>query len=100
MYSVRQGLLNYAAQKLLCGPVNDPTEFSEAQQFAVLSQRLPLDVGSAPYITSAADLYVLFTKTEKQISNHMRVCVSICHRRDDEPLDYRVLNHSTSRIAD
>jgi hypothetical protein len=26
--------------------------------------------------------------------------VSICHRRDDEPLDYRVLNRSTSRIAD
>ena len=23
-----------------------------------------------------------------------------CHRRDDEPLDYRVLNRSTSRIAD
>jgi hypothetical protein len=24
----------------------------------------------------------------------------LCHRRDDEPLDYRVLNRSTSRVAD
>jgi hypothetical protein len=26
--------------------------------------------------------------------------ITTCHRRDDEPLDYRVLNRSTSRIAD
>jgi hypothetical protein len=28
------------------------------------------------------------------------VLLTYCHRRDDEPLDYRVLNRSTSRIAD
>jgi hypothetical protein len=70
-------LLNFAAQKLLCDTVNEHTVLTEAQKFAVLSQRLPLDVNSTLYTANATNHFAISMKMEKQISNHMRVCVSI-----------------------
>ncbi|KAI9436768.1 hypothetical protein BJY52DRAFT_1097803, partial [Lactarius psammicola] len=68
---VRRALVHFALQKLLCGT---PKKLSEAQKRAVLSQRLPLDVNSKAYVPLPRDQ---MEKEQEQISNHMRVCLSI-----------------------
>ncbi|KAH9063738.1 hypothetical protein EDB83DRAFT_801916 [Lactarius deliciosus] len=69
---VRRGLVHFASMKLLCGTFVD--KLSEAQNRAVLSQRLPLDINSTIYVPLPSDQV---EKEQEQISNHMRVCMSI-----------------------
>ncbi|KAH9174011.1 hypothetical protein EDB89DRAFT_2068265 [Lactarius sanguifluus] len=69
---VRRGLVHFASLKLLCGTF--PDKLSEAQNRAVLSQRLPLDINSTIYAPLPSDQV---EKEQEQISNHMRVCMSI-----------------------
>ncbi|KAH9030052.1 hypothetical protein EDB85DRAFT_1891784 [Lactarius pseudohatsudake] len=69
---VRRGLVHFASLKLLCGTF--PDKLSEAQNRAVLSQRLPLDINSTIYVPLPSDQV---EKEQEQISNHMRVCMSI-----------------------
>ncbi|KAH9021392.1 hypothetical protein EDB85DRAFT_2152432 [Lactarius pseudohatsudake] len=69
---VHRGLVHFASLKLLCGTF--PDKLSEAQNRAVLSQRLPLDINSTIYVLLPSDQV---EKEQEQISNHMRVCMSI-----------------------
>ena len=69
---VRRALVHFALQKLLCGTPGK--KLSEAQTRAVLSQRLPLDINSKVYVPLPSDQV---EKEQEQISNHMRVCMSI-----------------------
>jgi hypothetical protein len=71
---VRDGLLHFAIQKLLGEAPGDSPK--EAQEFAVLSQRLALDINSTQYTVPDNPLAVV-EKLGIQISNHMRVCVAI-----------------------
>ncbi|KAH9168603.1 hypothetical protein EDB89DRAFT_1909184 [Lactarius sanguifluus] len=69
---VRCGLVHFASLKLLCGMF--PDKLSEAQNRAVLSQRLPLDINGMIYAPLPSNQV---EKEQEQISNHMHVCMSI-----------------------
>ncbi|KAH9172091.1 hypothetical protein EDB89DRAFT_2070070 [Lactarius sanguifluus] len=69
---VRCGLVHFASLKLLCGTF--PDKLSEAQNRAVLSQQLPLDINSTIYAPLPSDQV---EKEQEQISNHMLICMSI-----------------------
>jgi len=69
---VRRGLIHFALLKLLCG--TSRKNLSQVQKYAVLSQRLPLDINSTLYVPLPSDQVA---KEQEQISNHMRVCMSI-----------------------
>jgi hypothetical protein len=69
---VRDGLLHFAIEKLLCQPMG--SSFSEAQKFAVLSQRLALDINTMTYTITETPVE---EKIRTQVSNHMRSCVAI-----------------------
>ncbi len=73
---VRDGLLHFAIQKLLCRIPMPNEGLSEAQKCAVLSQRLALDINSTLYITTPPNSEEA-EKLHNQISNHMRVCQAI-----------------------
>ncbi len=65
-------MIHFALLKLLCGTYNN--NLTEAQTCAVLSQRLALDINSTIYVPLPSDQV---EKEQEQISNHMRVCMSI-----------------------
>src|SRR6266702_3699956 len=73
---VRDGLLHFAIQKLLCRIPMPNEGLSEAQKCAVLSQRLALDINRTLYITTPPNSEEA-EKLHNQISNHMRVCQAI-----------------------
>ncbi|KAH9176091.1 hypothetical protein EDB89DRAFT_1882102 [Lactarius sanguifluus] len=73
---VRDGLIHFAIQKLLCRVPMPGETLSEAQKCAVLSQRLALDINSTLYVTAPLD-YQEAEKLHNQISNHMRICEAI-----------------------
>ena len=87
---VKQGLCQFALQKLLCTAPGDKKVLTEAQNYALLSQRLALDVNSkvyAPLNPTEAEM------EQDQITNHMRVVVaigdgieSLCGIASSEPL--------------
>ncbi|KAI0301700.1 hypothetical protein B0F90DRAFT_1667817 [Multifurca ochricompacta] len=62
----RKELIGFAKDKLLCGPGSE--NLSDAQLYAVLSQRLALDM------TLPNTLREIM---QDQIANHMRVCISV-----------------------
>ncbi|KAI0253795.1 hypothetical protein BJV78DRAFT_130947 [Lactifluus subvellereus] len=71
---VREHLLSFAIQKLLGSPIVSAE--TRHQRYAVLSQRLALDINTTAYISESpspgdADA------TLEQIRNHMHVCVEI-----------------------
>ncbi|KAH9169726.1 hypothetical protein EDB89DRAFT_2072721 [Lactarius sanguifluus] len=74
---VHRGLVHFASLKLLCGTFLD--KLSEAQNRAVLSQQLPLDINSTIYTPLPSEQV---EKEQEQISNHMRVCMLIGDRID------------------
>ena len=72
---VRHGLVHFAVLKLLCETTSG--SLTEAHKYAVLSQRLPLDINSTIYVPLPSDQV---EKEQEQISNHMRICMSIGDR--------------------
>ncbi|KAH8993716.1 hypothetical protein EDB92DRAFT_2113656 [Lactarius akahatsu] len=73
---IRNSLLDFALQKLLCTP-QVPRSLTEAQVYAVLSQRLALDVNTPQYLLASANPLQLMQATHEQVANHMRVCVAL-----------------------
>jgi hypothetical protein len=71
---VQRGLCQFALQKLLCATPGDKIVLTEAQKYALLSQRLALDVNSTIYVPLTPDEA---EKEHHQITNHMRIAVSI-----------------------
>ncbi|KAI0255367.1 hypothetical protein BJV78DRAFT_1279535 [Lactifluus subvellereus] len=70
---VRRRLLYFAIEKLLHG--STISALTEDQQYAVLSQRLALDIHTTAYVEAPPN--DASEKILKQIANHMRVCVEI-----------------------
>ncbi|KAH9175259.1 hypothetical protein EDB89DRAFT_2092796 [Lactarius sanguifluus] len=66
----RKIILEFAVAKLLCGPGGHSGRFTSDHECAVLSQRLALDING----TTSDDVA---DKEQLQISNFMRVCLSI-----------------------
>ncbi|KAI0301698.1 hypothetical protein B0F90DRAFT_1667815 [Multifurca ochricompacta] len=62
-------------EKLLCGPGSEG--LSDAQTYAVLSQRLALDIDTSQYLLPSATPLTPTEIVHEQISNHMRVCISV-----------------------
>ncbi|KAI9429403.1 hypothetical protein H4582DRAFT_2065292 [Lactarius indigo] len=69
-------LLDFAVQKLLCGKPGDKS-LTEAQMYAVLSQRLALDINTPQYLFNSASPLDAMRTMHEQIANHMRVCVAV-----------------------
>jgi hypothetical protein len=72
---VRRSLLDFAIRKLLCG--NPGEALSDAQTYAVLSQRLALDINTPQYLFDSASPLDSMQTMHDQIANHMRVCVAV-----------------------
>ncbi|KAI0262467.1 hypothetical protein BC834DRAFT_972056 [Gloeopeniophorella convolvens] len=71
---VRATMLDFAQSKLLCATNVKKGTLTLSQKFAVLSQRLPLDINSTQYTgqpPSATD------KAHEQVESHMRVCLEV-----------------------
>jgi hypothetical protein len=66
----RKNLIYFAIQKLR----GDPGASLIDKRYAVLSQRLALDIHSTAYVSNPISAY---NATLNQIANHMRVCVEI-----------------------
>ncbi|KAI9444320.1 hypothetical protein H4582DRAFT_2071891 [Lactarius indigo] len=73
---IRVNLLDFAVQKLLCGKPGDKS-LTEAQMYAVLSQRLALDINTPQYLFNSASPLDAMRTMHEQIANHMRVCVAV-----------------------
>ncbi|KAI0301711.1 hypothetical protein B0F90DRAFT_1816914 [Multifurca ochricompacta] len=71
----RGDLLDFAQEKLLCGPGGEG--LSDAQTYAVLSQRLALDIDTSQYLLPSVTHLTPTEIVHEQISNHMRVCISV-----------------------
>ncbi|KAI0247841.1 hypothetical protein BJV78DRAFT_1285209 [Lactifluus subvellereus] len=69
---VRDNLIFFAIQKLLGSPIVSAD--TRHQRYAVLSQRLALDINTTAYTSTYR---IGATATLEQITNHMRVCVEI-----------------------
>ncbi|KAI0302852.1 hypothetical protein B0F90DRAFT_1816405 [Multifurca ochricompacta] len=72
----REGLIDFAMEKLLCGS-RGPGPLSDARIYAVLSQRLALDIDSSQYHLSSVTPLNLAEIIHEQITYHMRVCISV-----------------------
>ncbi len=73
---IRNSLLDFATQKLLCTP-RVPDHLTDAQMYAVLSQRLALDINTPQYLLTSPSPLKLMQTMHEQIANHMRVCVAV-----------------------
>ncbi|KAH9178639.1 hypothetical protein EDB89DRAFT_1927636 [Lactarius sanguifluus] len=71
----REILLEFAAAKLLCGPIGHSGSFTSDHECAVLSQRLALEINGTT--NGFTRIYDVVDKEQLQISNFMRVCLSI-----------------------
>ncbi|KAI0292092.1 hypothetical protein B0F90DRAFT_1823220 [Multifurca ochricompacta] len=69
-------LIGFAMDKLLCGSPG-PGPLSDARIYAVLSQRLALDIGTSQFILPSVTPLNLAEIVHEQITNHMRVCISV-----------------------
>lgn len=76
--AVKNSLLEFAVQKLLCGHLENEKALTQAQIYAVLSQRLAIDINTPHYLFPAAEDSLKTTEAiHKQVENHMRVCVAV-----------------------
>ncbi|KAH9014063.1 hypothetical protein EDB84DRAFT_1277877 [Lactarius hengduanensis] len=73
---VRNGLVDFAIHKLL-GTVEAGMPLSDAQMYAVLSQRLALDIDTPQYLLTSTNPFTLMETMHEQIANHMRVCLAV-----------------------
>ncbi|KAI0298434.1 hypothetical protein B0F90DRAFT_702078 [Multifurca ochricompacta] len=69
-------LIGFAMDKLLCGSPG-PGPLSDARIYAVLSQRLALDIGTSQFILPSVTPLNLAEIVHEQITYHMRVCISV-----------------------
>lgn len=69
-------LLDLAVEKLLC---TDPhlKSLTLAQTYAVLLQRLALDINTPQYLFASTSPLETMYKMHEQVANHMRVCVAV-----------------------
>jgi hypothetical protein len=74
---VRRSLLDFAEDKLLCAESSALTSLTDAQNYAVLSQRLSLDTNTTNYMYQSENPLQALRTMQEQIANHMRVCVAI-----------------------
>lgn len=72
---MRSKLITFARGKLLCADSSE--NLTRAQKYAILSHRLVLDVTGTHHITFPDNRSAEIELEQDQISNHMRVCVSI-----------------------
>lgn len=80
--AVRKAILQFAVQKLLCRTIPDDGKcnFDEAETYAILSQRLALDICTPQYLFDNANSFVSLNGVEiirRQVQNHLRVCMGI-----------------------
>lgn len=73
---VRNGILEFAIHKLL-GKLENGKALSNAQMYAVLSQRLALDIDTPQYLLTPASPSTLMQTMHEQIANHMRICLAV-----------------------
>ncbi|KAI9452701.1 hypothetical protein BJY52DRAFT_1225998 [Lactarius psammicola] len=73
---VRRSLLDFAVQKLLCGNLGNES-LTNPQTYAVLSQRLALDINTPHYLYDLESPFDTMQTMHEQITNHMRVCVVV-----------------------
>ncbi|KAI9449302.1 hypothetical protein BJY52DRAFT_1227846 [Lactarius psammicola] len=73
---VRRSLLDFAVQKLLCGNLGNES-LTNPQTYAVLSQRLALDINTPHYLYDLESPFDAMRTMHEQIANHMRVCVVV-----------------------
>ncbi|KAI9434763.1 hypothetical protein BJY52DRAFT_1231070 [Lactarius psammicola] len=73
---VRRSLLDFAVQKLLCGNLGNES-LTNPQTYAVLSQRLVLDINTPHYLYNLESPFDAMRTMHEQIANHMRVCVVV-----------------------
>ena len=74
---IRNGLLTFAVQKLLCNVLVTRAKLTNAQIYAVLSQRLALDINSTQYPGGRQGPFEVMQTLHEQVANHMRVCVTV-----------------------
>jgi hypothetical protein len=72
---VRRSLLDFAQEKLLCA--SSQANLTNAQTYAVLSQRLALGTGAAKYRFNSENPLMALDAMHEQIANHMRVAVAM-----------------------
>lgn len=78
--SIKDSILGFAIQKLLCGvvPVEEgKPKYTHAHMYAVLSQRLALDISTPQYLFNSANPFDGVRIIQYQIENHLRVCVAV-----------------------
>ncbi|KAH9015441.1 hypothetical protein EDB83DRAFT_2321310 [Lactarius deliciosus] len=73
---VRRSIIYFAVQKLLCGN-SAHGNLSNAQIYAVLSQRLALDINTPQYLFDLSSPLNAMRTMHEQIVNHMRVCMAV-----------------------
>ncbi|KAH8977434.1 hypothetical protein EDB86DRAFT_1199678 [Lactarius hatsudake] len=73
---VRLSLLDFAIQKLLCGSLTKEP-FTNSQVYAVLSQRLALNINTPQYLFDLSSPLDAMRTMHEQIANHMRVCMGV-----------------------
>ena len=73
---IRDSLLDFAVEKLLCADPH-PESLTPAQTYAVLSQRLALDINTPQYLFASTSPLETMYKMHEQVANHMRVCVAV-----------------------
>ncbi|KAH8116528.1 hypothetical protein DFH11DRAFT_1742176 [Phellopilus nigrolimitatus] len=69
---IKEVMVLFAAVKLLNKPLFsnwNPVEFAEAERFACLAQRLPLEFTSTTYVSR--------NHQREQVENHMRICLKV-----------------------
>ena len=98
---VRETILDFAAEKLLCTDPRVQATFTDAQVYAVLSHRLALDAHTPGYRIESTSPFTSVKIMHEQIAKHLRVVVAVDDRNKSlraiapsEP----VLSEAASRI--
>jgi len=74
---VRKTILQFAVQKLLCRAIPDDGKFEDTEMYAILSQRLALDICTPQYLFDNANPLDGIEIIRRQVQNHLRVCVGV-----------------------
>jgi hypothetical protein len=75
---VQESLLDFAIEKLLCRAAPEVSkELNEYMTYAILSQRLALDINTPEYLFNDGNPFDAIQTTHEQVENHMRVCVAV-----------------------
>ena len=69
---MRRQLVDFAGSKLL--QEEDPARLEQQHYFALLSQRMPIDLSSPSFSSSSSEHR---SREQDQIENHLRLCVAV-----------------------